>query len=268
MQLGIGFLLALAVSGIAYAARALSGNGVLAAVVLGTIVYGLGSWQAAAILIAFFVSTSLLERTLRPLGISPIGVYAKSGRRDATQVAANGLGAALFVAIGHFWPNSPWAWAAFSGAIATVTADTWATELGALSPTPPRLITRLTQRVRPGASGGITLGGTASAALGGLLIAALAALLAPVPGAKLMIPVAVGGLLGALCDSVLGATVQGMYECPSEQVETEQHPLHDCGEPTVHIRGWRWLNNDAVNLASSLFGALTAGLLAWMGASI
>jgi uncharacterized protein (TIGR00297 family) len=261
MQFGIGFLLALAISSVAYAARALSASGVLAAVVLGTLVYGLGGWQAAAILIAFFVTTSVLERALRPLAASPVEIYAKSGRRDGSQVAANGFASALFIAIGYLVPTATWPWVAFAGSVAAVTADTWATELGALSGTAPRLITRLAQRVRPGASGGVTVMGTASAALGGILIGALAALLAPVPGPRLVLPVAAGGLLAAFFDSVLGATVQGMYECPRDQVETEQHPRHLCGEQTVHTRGWRWLNNDAVNLASSLFGGLTALLL-------
>jgi uncharacterized protein (TIGR00297 family) len=268
MQFAIGFLLALAISGLAYAARALSGNGALAAVVLGTIVYGLGSWQAAAILIAFFLSTSLLERALKPLGASPVGIYAKSGRRDASQVAANGFAAALVIAIGHFVPHSTWPWVAFAGSVAAVTADTWATELGALSRASPRSIMQLTKRVRPGTSGGITTVGTAAAALGGALIGTLAALLAPVPGTKLLLPIAAAGLLGTLFDSVLGATVQGMYECTKEKSETEQHPRHHCGAPTVHTRGWRWLNNDAVNLASSLVGALTACLLASMDGSI
>jgi uncharacterized protein (TIGR00297 family) len=268
MQFGTGFLLALAISGGAYAARALTATGVVAAVVLGTVVYGLGGWQAAAVLIVFFVGTSLLERTLKHLGTSPVGIYAKSSRRDGSQVAANGFAAALFVVIGYLLPQTTWPWVAFAGSVAAVTADTWATEMGAISRTAPRLITRMAQRVSPGTSGGITLVGTAAAVLGGLVIGALAALLASWPGTGLLLPIAVGGLLGALFDSVLGATVQGMYECPTEQVETEQHPRHACGARTVHIRGWRWLNNEVVNLASSLFGALTALLLAWLGASI
>jgi uncharacterized protein (TIGR00297 family) len=268
MEFGIGFLLALAISGLAFAGRALSATGAIAAVVLGTVVYGLGGWQAAAILIAFFLSTSLLERILKARATYPVGIYAKTGRRDALQVAANGFAAALFAAIGHLVPGSTWPWVAFAGSIAAVTADTWATELGALARRAPRLITRLSERVRPGTSGGITTTGTIAAALGGTLIGTMAALLAPGPGTKLLVPIAVGGLAGALFDSVLGATIQGMYECTEEQLETEQHPRHNCGARTVHIRGWRWLNNDVVNLVSSLLGALTASLLARIGGAI
>jgi uncharacterized membrane protein len=68
----------------------------------------------------------------------------------------------------------------------------------------------------------------------------------------------IGGLAGALFDSLLGATVQAIYHCPSCQKETERHPLHICGTVTVRVRGWRWLNNDWVNFACSLVGAAIA----------
>ena len=48
-------------------------------------------------------------------------------------------------------------------------------------------------------------------------------------------------------DSLLGATVQVIYTCPACGKETERHPLHACGTQTVYKRGWRWMNNDAVN---------------------
>ena len=58
-----------------------------------------------------------------------------------------------------------------------------------------------------------------------------------------------------------GATVQAMYYCPTDKKETEKHPLHTCGTETVHIRGWKWLDNDWVNFACGAFGVLSALLL-------
>ncbi len=49
-----------------------------------------------------------------------------------------------------------------------------------------------------------------------------------------------------------------MYYCPTDKKETEKHPLHTCGTETVHLRGWRWLNNDWVNFACAAFGAALA----------
>ena len=46
--------------------------------------------------------------------------------------------------------------------------------------------------------------------------------------------IAVGGVVGMVVDSVLGATIQGKI---------------------------RWIDNDAVNLAATLMGAVSAGLI-------
>ena len=73
----------------------------------------------------------------------------------------------------------------------------------------------------------------------------------------------VGGFLGSLFDSLLGATVQGIYYCGHCKKETES-PAHHCGERTLQVRGWAWLNNDLVNLMASIVGGLVAAALAWM----
>ncbi|MFH1184192.1 MAG: DUF92 domain-containing protein [Chloroflexota bacterium] len=258
MQFGIGFLLAAAISSAAFAVRSLSRGGAIAAVALGTTVYGFGGWRAAVVLLAFFVSSSLLDRFLRPLGRRPQGVYAKGGRRDAGQVLSNGITAAAFAVLMHYNPDGVWPWLGFAGSIAAVNADTWATELGVLSSRPPRLITRLRRRVRPGTSGGVSLEGTFAALLGSTFISMIATVIAPSPAASLILPITAGGLLGTALDSYLGATVQGLYRCTAENVETEQHPIHHCGAPTVHSRGWSWLNNDLVNLACAASGAALA----------
>jgi uncharacterized membrane protein len=59
-------------------------------------------------------------------------------------------------------------------------------------------------------------------------------------------------------DSLLGATLQGVFECPVCGKETERYPVHTCGTPTRPIRGWRWMRNDAVNLGAALAGALVS----------
>jgi len=262
MQFGIGLLLAAAISSAALAVGSLSRRGAIAAVAIGTTVYGFGGWRAAVVLLAFFLSSSLFDRLLRPLGRRPQGAYAKGGRRDAGQVFSNGIVAAAFAVLLHYTPDAIWPWLGFAGSIAAVNADTWATELGVLSSRPPRLITRLQRRVQPGTSGGVSAEGTLAALLGATFIGAFAAMLAPNPAASLILPITAGGLIGAVLDSCLGATVQGLYRCTAENVETEQHPTHRCGAPTVHSRGWRWLNNDLVNLACAASGAAAASVLA------
>jgi uncharacterized membrane protein len=158
--------------------------------------------------------------------------------------------------------------------MATVNADTWATELGVLSKQPPRLITS-GQTVAVGSSGGITTLGTSVSFCGALLIGVLAfaataaaALfpnwIYPVSGAAFLIPIAgLSGLLGSLFDSLLGATVQAIYYCDFDQKETES-ARHRCGRETRLVRGWRWLNNDWVNLFASVVGSAIAAGLYWV----
>jgi uncharacterized membrane protein len=66
--------------------------------------------------------------------------------------------------------------------------------------------------------------------------------------------VASAGLVGMLVDSLAGATVQGLFECPSCGARSERRETV-CHEPVRLIRGYAWLDNDAVNLAATLAGA-------------
>jgi len=87
----------------------------------------------------------------------------------------------------------------------------------------------------------MTLLGTAAGIVGAGFIASLAGWFHRASGPVstnpewLVIAVAIAGAGGMVLDSVLGATVQGKV---------------------------RWMDNDAVNLAATLAGALCAGLLA------
>ncbi len=63
------------------------------------------------------------------------------------------------------------------------------------------------------------------------------------------------GLAGSLADSLMGATLQAMYYCPTCEKETERR-IHSCGTPTLPLRGIPWFDNDVVNFIATLFGAL------------
>jgi len=260
-DLFVGLLLSSAIGGLAFRRGSLSASGVGGAMLVGTPIFGFGGWVWGLTLITFFVSSSALSHYKAAAKHELAEKFAKGHRRDLGQTLANG-GAGMLLAVAYAIWDEPVLFAAFLGAMATVTADTWATELGVLSPTPPRLVTT-GRMVEVGASGGVSRLGTLAAASGALTIglAALAFLL--MGGGKFqeyewVIPVAlIGGLLGSLADSLLGATVQAIYYCPVCAKETEK-ALHGCGAPTQRQRGWRWLDNDWVNFISSLAGALTA----------
>lgn len=260
----IGSVLASLSSYAAFRARLLSLTGGIAAALLGSLVFGLGGWEWAVVLLVFFLSSSALSRGFRGRNQSATENYAKGDRRDAGQVAANGAVAALFVGLHSVLGSSVWPWIGFAGALAAANADTWATELGGLSRLRPRLITDLARQVEPGTSGAVSSGGTLAALAGSAVIGAVAALLgADNPWLQFSV-VALAGFLGALADSVLGATLQAMYFCPRDNRQTEKHPIHSCGSPTVLIRGWSWLNNDWVNLLCTAAGAVVSFALGLM----
>ena len=256
LQLVLGFLCAVIIAFTAYRARSLSRSGALGALLEGTIIFGLGGWRWAVLLLAFFISSSALTRTFAKRKAALNEKFDKDGQRDIGQVLANGGIASIFAGLHFFFPQATWTWMAFAASLAAVNADTWATELGVLNPSMPRLITSW-KPVERGTSGGISGYGTLAAAAGAVLIAVLAGLLR-VSGSIWIVTgiVSLGGWLGSLFDSLLGATVQAIYRCPHCEKETEKHPLHTCGTKTIQIRGWNWLNNDMVNVGCAVAGAL------------
>ncbi|MBU2609503.1 MAG: DUF92 domain-containing protein [Chloroflexi bacterium] len=267
-QLLFGFLLALIIAFLAYRAHSLSRSGACAAVLVGTLIFGLGGWQWAIILLTFFISSSALTRSFLKRKLALNEKFEKGGQRDAAQVLANGAVASLFAGLHFFFPQATWPWLAFAASVAAVNADTWATELGVLNPTPPRLITN-GKPVDKGASGAISLIGTLAALAGAALVAILAAVLDPYNHSSLFtyyfLLITLAGITGALFDSILGASIQAIYRCPQCDKETERHPVHTCGAQTTQVRGWKWLNNDMVNLACATMGAGVIVALALVG---
>ena len=257
-----GIILSALIGGAAYWRGSLTLSGWIGAIITGTLTFGFGGWTWGLTLIAFFLSSSALSHFRQARKQALAGEkFEKGGRRDLAQTLANGgIGALLALAYGL--SGTPIALlAAFAGVMATVTADTWATELGVLSLRPPRLITS-GRIVEPGTSGGVTIYGLLASSAGALMIGLVLMLLTAIELGNWqpwLLPTALmGGLAGSLVDSLLGATAQAIYRSPSG--ETERRFAHD-GTPNLALRGWRWMNNDLVNLLSSVVGGLVAAMV-------
>lgn len=258
----LGLALGILAAGVGYLVGGLTPAGAVAAALIGALTMGGGGIAPAVLLLLFFFSSSALSRIGGEGKRAAQSFFSKEARRDPGQVLANGAVAAG-LSVGYGLGGSDAWFAGLSGALAAVTADTWATELGVLAPGRPRLITT-GEPVEAGTSGGVSVLGSVAATAGALLIALAGGGLGV--GWRVIPASLIGGLGGAALDSVLGATFQSSYFCPDCHKHTERHPLHTCGTKTVHTRGWGWMNNDVVNFVASLAGAaLAIGVWALLG---
>lgn len=270
----LGLAGSLFIASAAYWRRSLSLTGAAAAVGVGTVLYALGSLPWFGLMIGFFVSSSVLTKWKKQKKEQAERKYEKSGRRDAGQVAANGgLGALLCLLAA--WKPEMWIWpVAYIGVMSAVTADTWATEIGGLSKQLPRSILTGKQASK-GTSGAVSWLGWGASLAGGLFIGALGMLLAVLSSSSgvwgpdgggyawaIVIAAMAAGWLASNVDSLLGASVQSLYRCPECGLEVEGST--HCSRRTVLIRGWRWMNNDAVNIISSAAGGGFMVLLVYL----
>lgn len=243
----------------------------VAAALLGGVTFGFAGIAGALLLVAFFVSSSVLSRlpsarssVEQPVEQAPSKQPSAKKRRPkprrtARQVVANGavLGISA-IALGlaeHLgWGDGAVARMALLGALAAATADTWATEIGTWWGAVPR--SAVTARtLEPGESGGVTSAGTLGAMMGAGWIAFVAYWIWPDLGTREVVFIEAAGLFGMWIDSVLGATVQYKATCPqcSRIVEDIRHP-HTVRKP----RGLRFVDNDVVNVLGTAAGALVA----------
>jgi uncharacterized protein (TIGR00297 family) len=215
-------------------AAALTGGLITATLYLWTPGWRTALWPLLALFLLTFVATRFGRRRKERLGTAE----GKRGR-SASQVAAN-LGVAALASIpltaAHVFMKVPSTGRAgllaMSAALAEATADTLSSELGQVLGGEPRLLTTF-RRVPAGTDGAISLAGTAAGCLGAALVTAVAALILRLTHSEAAIVLA-AGIAGLFADSLLGATLERMG----------------------------WLNNDAVNLLSTLVAALIAGYTA------
>lgn len=214
---------------IAFFLRWLTLDGAQSAFVTGVITLGLGGFNSAILLLAFFISSSVLP-----------GEFNRP-RRTGQQVWANGFWFIIFLMAWFIW-DITLLWIAAAGALSAATADTWATEIGSKSKPKTWLITSL-KPVSPGVDGGISVKGTISALAGSIFIGVFAMLLTGFYPLATVLSISVAGFSGCLVDSYLGAAVQ-------------QRPIR-----WTIISGYSFtftIDNDTVNWISTGVGALGA----------
>ena len=249
LQIITGLIASAIVSYFSFRFKFLDISGALAAFLLGAIIFGLGGIQYTVPIVLFFISSSFLSKIGKERKKKIENSYQKSGIRDLYQVFANG-GIPAIILISIYLFSSDHLFPVYLSALAAATADTWSTELGIYSKKNPKLITTF-ETVTPGTSGAVSLKGLLFSLFGSAFIAASGFLYFNTDPLILFFLVTISGFSGSLIDSFIGATLQGQYTCSACLLNTEK--LIHCQIPTTHIRGYKWLNNDFVNIFSIIF---------------
>ncbi|XP_056371999.1 transmembrane protein 19 isoform X2 [Oenanthe melanoleuca] len=259
--------------------KSLDHSGALGGLVVGFILT-VANYSFFSSLFVFFVTSSKLTKWKKDIKKKIDSEYREGGQRNWVQVFCNG-GVPTELALLYMIENGPgeipidfskeytasWMCLSLLGALACSAGDTWASEIGSvMSKSKPRLITTWEQ-VPVGTNGAVTLVGLISSLLGGMTVGIayfitqlifVTDLEMSAPQWPIIVFGAAAGLLGSVVDSYLGATMQ--YSGFDQTIGmVVNHETKD----SKHISGKPILDNNAVNLFSSVIIALVLPGTAW-----
>lgn len=263
--------------------KSLSPDGCLAAMLVGFISLA-SSYRFGILLLCFYYSSSKLTKLKEDVKAKLEEEYHVGGQRGMVQVFSCSL-LAVIVAAMYYRLIGEEANASFTNFsdikpiqvfsmsfdrsylaaqlacayvahFATANGDTWASEVGILAQSKPRLITSLfLQEVPPGTNGGMSLLGTLASAAGGGFIGLVYYAMAPLyvgSGSQLwmIIYATLCGLLGSVVDSLLGATLQATYYSKQDKKILKSIQSVRKDPSSQHVCGVDVLSNEAVNFLS------------------
>ena len=200
----LGILLSLVFVVAAFVLNWLTIDGAAAATLFGIVALGFGGWTGAAITLAFFVSSSLISKDQ----FDDEGILTLTFRRDGIQVWANGFWFAFWLLI-WFLSKEPVFMVAAVTSMAFSTADTWGSEMGGHRIKGKTWLISSFKKVEPGTDGGISVAGTLAALVGAAFITAIFWVMNPDYQWVSLLVVILGGFIGSMIDSLVGATIQG-----------------------------------------------------------
>ena len=226
---------------LAFKYKSLSKNGVIAAYIMGIIIFGAGGLKWVTPIVAFFILSSIISKISK----SDNQIH-KGSKRDIIQVLANG-GIATIISIINFYAPNENLYVIYLAVIAAATADTWASEIGSFSYTDPFHVIKFT-RVPKGTSGAISFFGTFGSVLGATTIA-LVGLVWNV-SLPLIYLIVITGSIGSLIDSFIGGSIQANFQCLKCNNITEKRT--HCNSFSLHKSGIYFIDNDMVNFLNTV----------------
>ena len=235
---------------LAFKYKSLNKSGVIAAYIMGILIFGAGGLKWVTPIVVFFILSSIISKLSKTNN-----EIHKGSKRDIIQVLANG-GIATIISIINFYSPNENLYIIYLAVIAAATADTWASEIGSFSTGKPFHLIKLS-KVPKGTSGAISFLGTIGSILGATTIAFIGLIWdISFPFIYLIV---ITGSIGSLIDSFIGASVQANFQCSNCKHITEKR-VH-CNLSSLHISGIYFIDNDMVNLLNTISAVLIITIL-------
>ncbi|KAI8894387.1 integral membrane protein DUF92-domain-containing protein [Globomyces pollinis-pini] len=201
-------------------------------------------------LIAFYYASSKLTHYKKEIK-SKLEEF--ESQRNSIQVFCNSIWILLCALIDSFTNYNLQTSIGCLCILACCCGDTWASELGTVWASKPRLITTF-KVVPPGTNGGISVGGSFASLLGGMFIGLnyyiLSIYFNELHLLSFFSAIAIGsaaGFIGSMIDSLMGATIQVSLYCKKRKLIVKK-PSVD----TVVVSGLPFMNNEMVSVIHSL----------------
>ena len=175
--------------------------------------------------------------------------------RNSLQVVANGVVPACSAVLYLIFKNEVFLVAYIAG-LAEAFADTCASGVGSSSTKVYNIIGF--RKIDAGLSGGVSLTGTLASLFAAFAFPMMAVFFGKINW-FLFVLIAICAFLGNIFDSILGSLLQVKFKCVKCGKTTEEK-MH-CGTETVRFKGIKIIDNNAVNLLSTLFTSIAAGCL-------
>jgi uncharacterized protein (TIGR00297 family) len=261
LELVIGVLLILGLAAIAVRWHAIDIEGSVAGSVISFLAFLAGGFSWLFMIVIFFGVSSAMTKYRYDYKRKIGSAQDKFGTRSWPNSLANG-GLSAIAAAGEIFTHSEILAIMFLSSIAVAFSDTLATEIGLLSRSKPKLITRPSRTVEPGTSGGVSLLGEVAAVISAVGLSLIGVAAAIITGNSFFTlfaattAVVFGAIIGVFFDSVMGATVQGINKCMVCNKLTENFTHH--GQKTQTVKGFRYFDNNVVNFVGILAGALSS----------
>lgn len=233
----------------AWKSKQLKLSGLLAAIAMGFASMCIAGFSALFLYLFFFLTAAALGLLSKKIKKQEGIKQEKGSRRDIFQVLANG-GLALLALFCYRFTFDKVFLMVFSATLAESAADTWAGEIGALSPHEPvSLITG--KRVERGTSGAVTVLGLGASLVCCILFGMIYLSSFESASVSLASLMAATAFFGSLVDSFLGASVQALYY-DEEEGKYSEKKVNEEGKALKLVKGFKFFNNDMVNFSSNL----------------